>query len=208
MATETLDRLAAFTDKSMFSYRENLRHPWYVNGVAFASDGIAAAWIPSEEFESPPFKGRRPNIDWILKDQPVGEVYLPLVIPDMTPCPDCKGLGYTIEEDCDECGGTGKVEHDCDCQHCVEEFEECEECDGEGKFSGDDAKIPCDCRFEPYEVQGVTFSLKYLHKIAALGDVVVTVHDNKLWFKSGDLSGTLMMIDQAKRRIKSEQPRL
>lgn len=39
--------------------------------------------------------------------------------------------------ECDECGGTGEYEHDCNCEFCIESTDgECDECDGKGKHEG------------------------------------------------------------------------
>lgn len=55
--------------------------------------------------------------------------------PRTEPCAECGG---TRKWKCRDCKGTGKTEHDCDCDHCtVDSEEKCENCDGGGHF-------PCD----------------------------------------------------------------
>lgn len=194
-----IEKLLPFCDADKFA-RYALATPWYTSGYAVATDGRIAAWLPSDPFDAP-CDGRRPQIEPLMR-KPLGLNYRPLgELPARTNCPDCNGLGYTIEEKCEECDGTGEVEHDCDCPHCEEETEECIECGGLGKFTGDDAKVKCDCRYEPFEIGGLTFALEYLLKIAALGDSQIAV-DDRLWFKCGEICGTLMPIDPRFLRAK------
>lgn len=43
---------------------------------------------------------------------------------------------------CEECDGTGEVEHDCGCELCCETHEECPECGGSERVVADDAPAP------------------------------------------------------------------
>lgn len=199
MSDSTEHRLDSFTDKRDV-VRWALGTPWFFDGLAFATDGRIAAWMPSEPFEFT-CDGRRPNAAEIIRRMPAGLVFQPLVeLPPLSACRDCNGLGYTIEEECSDCNGTGSVEHECDCPHCCEDEEDCESCDGTGKFTGEDAKVKCNCLYQPIEVQGDTFALEYLHKIAALGSPVVAVKDEQLWFKCDDITGTIMKLQPSTMR--------
>jgi hypothetical protein len=194
-ATTNIDRLLPFCDGGA-SQRYALATPWFADGIAFASDGRIAAWMPSEPFEIP-CEGKRPNAWGIInQNMPTSLQWEPMPpLPEVTPCPKCNDAGFVIEERCTTCNGKGKVEHDCGCEYCLENYEECPDCEGDGKFDGEDAKVSCTCLTSDnaHVIAGGKFSLRRLRNIAALGDgVVISREQCRLAFKCGEILGVLV----------------
>jgi hypothetical protein len=190
VTTATEHILQRFCDSSNLGKMYGGAYPWFVDGKAFATDSRIAAWIDSDPFESPP-KGnlKQPNAAKIMA-MFQGELEPLEISSDVCNC--CKGVGFTIEERCSQCKGSGRVRHECDCEHCDTKYEDCDECDGKGRFTGEDAKIVCDCQGKRVNVLGHDFAFGYLQKIAALGNPMVAVKDGVMSFKCGDVTGVLM----------------
>lgn len=168
-----------------FTYRWDTLQ--YVDGYAFASDGAIAAWLPSEPFDSK-FRPGRDKVIKLFRDDLEFSPLEPLPL-----CLTCNGTGIEIIEECEECAGTGEVDHECDCDLCTEEYDDCPECEGKGKFTGEDAKSDCsECRERAIEIHGQRFAVLYLRKIAALGDPLIAVDDDKMHFRAGLVKGVLL----------------
>ena len=191
MEATTQHPLQPFTDGNVGT-RYALGAPWYVDGLAFATDGRIAAWMPSEPFETPT-DGRKPSRVSQIISEPAGLDYQPM--PLFEPCALCSGKLTVIREKCEHCDGKGRIAHECDCELCTEQYERCYECGGKGKFTGADASVACECFNTSIRFLGSSYALGYLHKIAALGDVVCAVDFadtvKSLWFKVGEIRGRL-----------------
>jgi hypothetical protein len=191
MATETkieTHPLQPFTDSGA-SRRYALATPWYADGLAVATDGRIAAWMPSEPFEIP-CEGKRPGTAGLMRE-PDGLTYQPM--PIFESCANCGGKGIVIRTECERCKGKGREPHRCDCEYCTQDDEECGDCDGKGKFTGKDAKVECRCEYPRFSLGSHRYGLQYLHKIATMGPAEYAIErSGQLWFRAGKVTGTLM----------------
>ena len=85
--------------------------------------------------------------------------------PRVEPCTECGG---TREWKCRTCKGTGKTEHDCDCDHCtVTDEEECPNCDGVRHFPCEECEDGTQEAVLPGVLAGVVVNRTLLAKALA-----------------------------------------
>lgn len=178
--------------------REYLANPFNFNGRTFACNGHAVISIP----EKAAYADIEDSLKKAMADflDTEGFIFSPsaFILPEAKCCETCRGTAKLTLTQCEECEGKGNVSFDND--HNSYECE-CKTCDGHGEEKalgvGDDCN---EClgfgsgyeRFASIEINGVKIDLKYARLLSSIENVEVSNHDERLYFRSGDMQGVIL----------------
>lgn len=191
---------------------QRVNRPILIGGMAYVTNGhIAVRTAVNPEFaaEIEVASARtdgKANVDvnTVFEGRTEGD---PIAIPDLptdTPCPHCKGQGWTAESECSKCKGRGEVL--CmECQHT----HTCDDCHGQGTLGPRDC---WQCAASGYEdidrdewdfvgaelAPQIILDWKYLRMLARHGVTQVfpmaKPEGKPIRFVAGDAEGILMTL--------------
>lgn len=115
--------------------RYGLASPFFQDGFLYATDGQIAVRMPWVGEWAHAGEGRVPRMEDVfgMVNKPDGEP-TPLPHVEAPACKTCHGAKTVERRKCEECEGTGEIDHDCDCERCTQDTEDCNECYGKGYF--------------------------------------------------------------------------
>jgi DnaJ-class molecular chaperone len=180
--------------------RDYLSTPFNFNEYTIACNGHAIVATPKEDGHPYIKESLRENIEKLLNANGLEFEKLPadIKLTETSICKKCRGSTRINIEQCNECGGEGEIvfENDHNTYDC-----ECKGCGGDGTIVNPGTGGICDecCgfgdaydRFATVVISNVTIYSKYARLLFLLDKLEVSGNDNKLHFRSGDITGVIL----------------
>lgn len=195
--------------------RRYLKQPFNFAGKTIASNGFILAAFPFDS-QYPNLSALKkpdtlvPSLTEILQAISLSNFYpIKIKLPNPNICKSCQGTKTVTIIDCEECEGDGSVtfnngihDYECDCKNCdgkgeivIPNGKQCPFCQGTGfRYSEDQTVL----------LHGIYLDPNYIQLINNEPDLMVATeyHNNRLFFKTGDIVGAIYGIN---RKYRHEQ---